>query len=203
TEIDPRIAGYKPKELSALYRQILDRLKEVPGVQSATLATYSPISGNGRTSTVTVRGYEQKPGENLDVNDMLIGPDYGATLRIPLLMGRDIDVRDTPANQKIAVVSQSFAQSFFPGQNPIGHRFFFGEEDDPERSEELEIVGVVGDVRYRNAKDEPVRTAYRPILQVQDSDAYSSTIEIRTAGDAASLAPMVRAAIGQIDPKLP
>ncbi|HJZ79478.1 MAG TPA: ABC transporter permease [Pyrinomonadaceae bacterium] len=202
-EIDPRLGGYKPKELSALYRQLLDRLKEVPGVQSATIATFSPISGNGRISTVTIRGYVQKPGENMDVTDMLVGPDYGGTLRIPLLLGREIDLRDTPANQKIAVVSQSFAQSFFPGQNPIGHRFYFGEEDDPDRSDELEIVGVVGDVKYRNAKDEPVPTAYRPILQVQDSDAYSSTVEIRTTGDAASLAPMARAAVKQVDPKLP
>jgi len=202
-EIDPRISGYKPKELSGLYRQILDRLKEVPGVQSATIATFAPISGQGRTSTVTVRGFAPGPGQDTDVTDMLVSPDYGATLHIPLLMGREIDLRDTPANQKIAVVSQSFAQYFFPGENPIGRRFYFGEDDDPERSEELEIVGVVGDVKYRSAKDEPVRTAYRPILQVQDPDAYSSTIEIRTTGDSASLAPMARAAVKQVDPKLP
>jgi len=201
--IDPRLAGYKPQELSALYRQIVERLQELPGVQSATVATFSPISGSGRTSTVTVRGYTPKPGDDLDVTDMLVGPNYCATLGVPLLMGREIDLRDTPANQKIAVVSQSFAQYFFPGENPLGRRFYFGEENDPERSEELEIVGVVGDVKYRNAKDAPVRTAYRPILQVQNSDAYSSTLEIRAAGDAASLAPMARAAVAQVDPKLP
>jgi predicted permease len=202
-EIDPRLGGYQPKELSALYRQLLDRLKEVPGIQSSTIATFSPISGNGRTSTVTVRGYAPRPGENNDVTDMLVGPDYGATLGIPLLMGRQIDLRDTPANQKIAVVSQSFAQYFFPGANPIGHRFYFGEENDPERGEELEIVGVVGDVKYRAAKDAPDRAAYRPILQVQNPDAYSSTIEIRTSGDPTTLAPMARGAISQVDPKLP
>src|SRR5439155_20132212 len=122
---------------------------------------------------------------------------------LPRLLGREIALRDTPANQRVAVVSQSFAQHFFPGENPIGRRFYFGEENDPERSEELEIVGVIGDVKYEHAKDAPVPTAYRPILQVQDSDAYSSTIEIRTSGDAASLAPMARAAVRQVDPKLP
>lgn len=201
--IDPRLVGYKPTELSALYRQLLDRLKEVPGVRSATLATFSPISGSGRNSTITVRGYTPGPGENMDVDDMLVGPDYGVTLGVPLLLGREIDNRDTPANQKIAVVSQSFARQFFHGENPLGRRFFFGEENDPERSEELEIVGVVGDVKYEKVKNEPNPTVYRPILQVQDSDAYSSTVEIRTTGDAASLAPMARAAIRQVDPKLP
>src|SRR5262245_22807042 len=88
-EIDPRLGGYKPKELSALYRQILDRLQEVPGVQVATIATYAPISGNGRISTVTVRDYAQKPGENMDVADMLVAPGYCATLRIPVLLGRE------------------------------------------------------------------------------------------------------------------
>jgi predicted permease len=201
--IDPQLGGYKATELSALYRQVLDRLKEVPGVQSATIASFSPISGRGSSSTVTVRGYTPRPGEDMNVADILVGPEYCTTLGIHLLMGREIDIRDTPANQKIAVVNQSFARHFFNGENPIGRRFYFGEENDPERGEELEIVGVVGDVKYESAKEAPERAAYRPILQVQDSDAYSSNVEIRTAGDAASLAPMARAAIRQVDPKLP
>jgi predicted permease len=201
--LDTRLAGYKPTQLNGLYREIIDRLKELPGVQSATIATYAPISGHGRNSTVTVRGYTPRPGEDRDVNDWLVGPDYGKTLGVPLLLGREIDIRDTPASQKVAVVNQSFARYFFPGQNPIGRRFFFGEEDDPERGEELEIVGVLGDVRYDSAKAEAGRTAYRPILQVQDADAYSSNIEIRTTGDPASLTPTARAVLKQIDAKLP
>jgi predicted permease len=201
--IDPRLGGYKPTELSALYRQLLDRLGTLPGVKSATIATYAPMSGTGRNSTITVRGYTPQPTENMAVADMLIGPDYCETLGLPLLLGRDIGARDTPAAQKIAVVNQSFAQRFFHGENPLGRRFYFGDEDDPERGEELEIVGVIGDVKYQSAKEEAGPTAYRPILQVQDSDAYSSNLEIRTAGDPASLEPAVRQAIGQVDDKLP
>lgn len=201
--LDTRLAGYKPSQLSALYRQVIERLKELPGVQSATIATYSPISGHGRNSTVTVRGYTPRPDEDRNVNDYLIGPDYAKTLGVPLLLGREFDIRDAPASPKVAVVNQSFASSFFPGENPIGKRFFFGDEDDPERGEDLEIVGVVGDVRYDSAKEAPGRTAYRPILQVQDSDAYNSNIEIRTLGDAASLTPAARGVLKQIDPKLP
>jgi predicted permease len=201
--LDTRLAGYKPAQLSALYRQVIQRMKELPGVQSATIATYSPISGHGRNSTVTVRGYTPRPDEDRDVNDFLIGPEYAKTLGVPLLLGREFDIRDTPASQKVAVVNQSFARSFFGGENPIGRRFFFGDEDDPERGEELEIVGVIGDVRYDSAKEQPGRTAYRPILQVQESDAYSSNIEIRTTGDAASLTPMARAVLKQIDSRLP
>lgn len=201
--IDPRLGGYKPTELSALYRQLLDRIKDIPGVQSATVATFSPISGTGRSSTITVRGYTARSDEDMEVSDMLVGPDYGATLGLPLILGRELDRRDTPASTKVAVVSQSFAQYFFHGENPIGRRYYFGDENDPERSDDLEIVGVVGDVKYDNARTAPARTAYRPILQVQDSDAYSSTLEIRTAGEPTAAAPMVRGAIRQVDPKLP
>jgi predicted permease len=201
--IDPRLGAYKPTELSALYRQLLDRIKDIPGVQSATVATYSPISGTGRSSTITVRGYTARSDEDMEVSDMLIGPDYGATLGLPLILGREIDKRDTPAGAKVAVVSQSFAEYFFHGENPIGRRFYFGDENDPERSDDVEIVGVVGDVKYDNARTAPARTAYRPILQVQDGDAYSSTLEIRTVGEPTAAAPMVRGAIRQIDPKLP
>jgi len=101
------------------------------------------------------------------------------------------------------VVNQSFAAHFFHGENPVGRRFYLGDENDPERGEDLEIVGVIGNVKYASAKRESEPTVYRPILQVQDSDAYSSDVEIRTTGDAASLAPMARAAINQVDPKLP
>ena len=202
-EIDPRLARYKPTELSTLYSRLLDRLEAIPGVQSATVATYSPMSGTGRSSTITVRGYTPDPGQDMEVANMLIGPAYLQTLGVPLLLGRDIGPRDTPAAQKIAVVNQSFAQKFFPGQNPIGKQFYFGDEDDPERGEDLEIVGVIGDVKYESARDEAGPTAYRPILQVEDSDAYSSNLQIRATGDAASLAPEVRLAIAEVDDKLP
>jgi predicted permease len=201
--IDPRLGGYKPTELSTVYAQLLGRIGELPGVKAATIATYSPISGSGRSSTISVRGYAPQTGEKMEVADILVGPGYCKTLGIPLLLGREIGIRDTPAAQKIAVVNQSFAQYYFRGENPIGRRFQFGDDDDPDHGPELEIVGVVGDVKYSSAKEEAGRTAYRPILQVQDTDAYSSNVEIRTAGDAASLAPAVRQAIGQVDAKLP
>ena len=124
--IDPRLGGYKPTELTSLYRQLLDRLGTLPGVKSATIATYAPMSGTGRNSTITVRGYTPKPGENMDVADMLIGPGYCETLGVPLLSGREIGVRDTPAAQKIAVVNQSFAQHFFHGENPSDDDFISG-----------------------------------------------------------------------------
>jgi len=199
--IDTRLAGYKPKELSGLYGRLLERLGSVPGVRATSVATYSPLSGLSRTSSITVAGYTPPNDEELIVSDMLIGPNYCATLDLPLLMGRELGLQDTPASAKVAVVNQTFAQLFFPSENPIGHRFGYG--DQIKNSGDIEIVGVMGDVKYESAKEKPLPTVYRPILQVQDAGAYTSNLEIRTEGNSLNIADTVRSAIAQVDDKLP
>jgi predicted permease len=200
-DIDPRLANYQPPQLSALYRQIFDRLNTLPGVRSATFASYSPMSGYGRSSNISLQGYPPKPKENMVVNDILIGPAYAQTLGLPLKAGREIGLQDTAASAKVAVVNESFVKHFFPDQNPIGRRFDFG--DGPQAKGEIEIVGVIGDAKYREVKEKAKQTVYRPMLQIQDESAYLCNLEIRTVGDPLSIATEVRAAIGQIDSKLP
>jgi predicted permease len=199
--LDSRLAGYKVTELSTLYRQILDRVSALPGVQSATYASYSPMGGSSTNSTIEVLGYTPKKDENMDVADWMIGPDYCATIGVPLLMGREVGPRDTVAAQKIVLVNQSFAQFFFHGENPLGKQIRF--DDDEQKGDLLEIVGVIGDMKYSNAKEKPVKSVYRPIMQVINPQTYNANLEIRTAGDPATLAPAVRQAIAQVDDKLP
>jgi len=198
--IESRLAGYKPAELTSLYRQLYDRLSALPNVRSATLASYSPMSGRSSTKSLTVRGYTLRPGEDLVVSNILIGPDYSKTLGLPLLLGRDIALQDTAASTKVAVVNQSFAEYFFHDQNPLGRRITFEEKSDKD---DLEIVGVIGDAKYTSARGKAERTVYCSILQVQNESAYSSVLELSTAGDPLSLTSAVRAAIAQVDDKLP
>ncbi len=198
--IESRLAGYKPAELAPLYRQLYDRVSALPNVRSATLASYSPMSGRSSTSSLNLQGYTPRQGEDLVVSDILIGPGYGETLGLPLLLGREIGLQDTGASAKVAVVNQALAQSFFPDQNPLGRRISF--EKSAEKAE-IEIVGVIGDAKYSSARGKAERTVYRPILQVQTESSYSSVLELRTAGDPLSLTSAVRTAIAQIDDKLP
>ena len=121
----------------------------------------------------------------MTVADILIGPNFTETLGVPLLMGRDIGLQDTPASPRVAVVNQSFAQSFFPNQNPIGRRLTFEEDSDKD---DFEIVGVIGDSKYDSAKEKADRTVYRPILQVQDQQTFANVFELRTVGDPLNLA---------------
>ena len=199
--IDPRLAGYKTTELATLYQQVVERLSSLPQVQSVSIATYSPLSGTRRSSSVQVNGYTPQPGENLDTQDILVAPKYAETLGMPLLRGRDINERDTPTSTQIAVINSAFAEHFFKDQNPIGRTFSF--DDDTDKGAAVQIVGVVGDIKRDDVRDKPDPTVYRPILQVQDEGAYSATIHIRTQGDPTPLTPQVRQMLTQIDDKLP
>jgi predicted permease len=198
--VDTRLGGYQPDELSGVYRQLYDRLSALPNVRSVTIATYSPMAGSSRSSAVTVRGYTPGNRENMTVADMLVGPKFAETLGVPLLMGREIGLQDTPASTRVAVINQSFAQAFYRDQNPIGRRMTFDGDSDKD---DFEIVGVIGDAKYDSPREQPERTVYRPILQVQDSGAFSNVFELRTVGDPLSLSGEVRAAILQFNPKLP
>jgi predicted permease len=198
--VDTRLAGYKAAELSAVYRQLYDRLNTLPNVQSATLASYSPMAGTSTNSTVTVRGYTPNKGEDMNVSDILIGPGFAETLGVPLLMGREIGLQDTPTSARVAVVNQAFAKAFYPGQNPVGRRLTFEEDSDKD---DFEIVGVIGDSKYDSAKEKADRTVYRPILQVQDQLAFANVFELRTLGDPLGLSAGVRDTVAQVNDKLP
>ncbi|HLN97218.1 MAG TPA: ABC transporter permease [Pyrinomonadaceae bacterium] len=197
--VDARLAGYKPDELSALYRQLYERLSALPNVRSATLASYSPMGGTRTSSTVTVRGYSPNKGEDMTVSDIFIGPDFCETLGVPLLMGREIGLQDAPNSSRVGVVNQSFARAFFGDQNPIGRRLTFEEDSDKD---DFEIVGVIGDSKYDNAKEKAEKAVFRPILQVQDQQTFNNVLELRTAGDPLSLSAEVRAAIAQVNDRL-
>lgn len=197
--VDSRLAGYKPDELSAVYRQLYDRFSTLPNVQSATIASFSPMQGSSTNSTVTVRGYTPNENENMAVGEILIGPDFNETLGVPLLMGREIGLQDTPSSGRVAVVNQSFANAFFPNQNPIGRRLTFEEDSDKD---DFEIVGVIGDSKFDSAKEKPERTVFRPILQVQDQLTFQNVFELRTVGEPLNLSNEVRAAVTEVNDRL-
>jgi predicted permease len=199
--IDPRLAGYKPAELTTLYQQVLDRVGSLPNVRSVTLATYSPLSGTQRSSSIQVPGFTPPPEEEPVVEDILTGPKYAQALGVPLLRGRELDVRDTPAGRRVAVVNETFANHYFKDQNPIGRTFTF--DDDTDAGEFLEIVGVIADIKSWNLREKAQPAVYRPILQIQEEAAYSVTVHVRTNGDPNALAGPVRQTLNDIEPRMP
>jgi predicted permease len=199
---DPRLAGFKVGELDGLYRQLLDRLNALPGIESATVAYYSPMSGSFSSTGTTIQGYTPHPNEDVSVNENQVGPFYFATLGIPVLLGRPIGPQDTATSPKVVVVNQAFAQKYLHGQNPIGKRVWVGRESYPPPAElPQEIVGLVGDARYLNPGKPPEPFAYEPLSR--DPGFFAGNIEVRTAGDPRAAAAEVRRAIQDVDSTLP
>jgi predicted permease len=159
------------------------------------------MSGTNRSSTIQVPGYTPGKGSDLDVQDMLVAPKYAETLGVALLRGRELNERDTPASAKVAVVNEKFVEHFFSGQNPLGRRFAFDEGSDD--SEQIEIVGVIGNVRSQDPREEVEPAVFRPILQIQDESAFSVSVQMRTTVDASSIAPAARQVINEVDSRLP
>jgi predicted permease len=199
--IDPRLAGYKPAELPGLYQQIVERVGTLPNVQSVTLATYSPFSGSQRSSSIVIPGFTPEQGQDPVVEDVLAGPKYAQTLGVPIVRGRDIEIRDTVSGPRVGLVNETFVERYFKGQNPIGRTFTFDDETD--NGAQLEIVGVIGDVKSQDTREPVIPAVYRPILQIADQSAYTVNIQVRANGDPSAVAGPVRQMLNQINDKLP
>ncbi len=203
--VNPRLAGYKPEALDALDRQLQNRLSRIPGVLGASLSDYSPMEGGNWNQDVYIEG--RKPAvSNQDLNSSLnrVSSEYFETIGTHVVEGRAINHADTPTSQHVAVVDQAFARKFFPHQNPIGQYFGLSPSD----SGEYEIVGVVEDAKYQNARLAAYPTAFMPLLQTpagdldRDGSVYFGDIELRLAGTPQNFEPAVREILGEINPNL-
>ncbi len=208
--IDPATARYEYNQLGVLYQRLYSRLNSLPGVRSASFSLYSPFNDCCWSSGISVEGYTPRQKDGMSAFWNRISPRYFETLGTKILLGRAIDERDTPTARRVAVVTQAFAERYFPNENPIGKRFGIG--DDSHRGD-LEIVGVVENAKYHSPRDEPARMAFLPLLQVgpeaseqPQSPEYRSNfihaLEVRTAGDPAGFGGEVREALREVDPNL-
>ncbi|MGH9735788.1 MAG: ABC transporter permease, partial [Candidatus Acidiferrales bacterium] len=131
--LDPTRAGYHGDRLITLYSQLLDRIQSLPGVASATLIQNAPFSGWSNNTTASIEGAAKGKG-SYGLRWQVVGPDFFKTMGIPAILGRGLLRTDTAAAPRVAVVDETFAQQFFPGQNPVGHRFSLDSKYDPAQS---------------------------------------------------------------------
>jgi predicted permease len=203
--VNPALAGYKPEQLYGLYQQLEQRLPQIPGVISASYSIYSPMRGDNWSFGIHVEGHP--PDEQVGASFDRIGPHYFETLGTHLLRGRTIGLEDTPTSRQVAVVNQAFAHKFFPNQDPIGKHFGMG---DPSHSGDFEIVGVVEDTKYQDARRPAYPTFFMPFLQMSKDPKlsfmvgshYIGDIELRVAGNPQNLNAAVRGTLAGIDPNL-
>ncbi|HTV56913.1 MAG TPA: ABC transporter permease [Terriglobia bacterium] len=204
--INPKLAGYTPEGLQTLYPELQRRLARIPGVLSASLSDYSPMEGKNWNQDVYIEG--RKPGDsNQDLNSSLdrVSDHYFETIGTRLLRGRVITDEDTPSSRQVAVIDQAFARKFFRNQDPIGQHFGLGNAS---HIGEYEIVGIVEDAKFQDARLPPYPTAFMPLLQIPAADSthdgsiYIHDVELRLAGEPQNLEPAVRRALAEINPNL-
>jgi predicted permease len=171
------------------YRTLLDRLRQVPGVESVSMAEERPGSGwSNNGEGITLDGVDLR-GQWLRSNN--VGAGFFHTMGIPLLAGRDIADSDTQETQRVVLVNETFVKKFLANTNPLGH-VLFGRST---------IVGVARDSKYTRVSEEPMPMAY--FAQMQSRSIGTMHIEVRTRGDASGILPELRKTVASLYPNVP
>ena len=186
-------AGYAEAQGIAFHRQVLSKLEALPGVESVTLADFSPLSFTLHTDYVHPDGYVPQPHESMEISRAVVGPNYFRTMRTPLVAGRDFTEQDGEKSQQVAIINQEFADRYWPGQDAIGKRIsVYGQWST--------VVGVARNGKYRRLVYAPEPVIFLPLFQ----DYYGLVmIHARVSGDARAYALAVEKTVHQLNADLP
>ena len=187
---------FSPKDAVAL-REMLSRIRSVPGVHTAALVNSPPIEGGVDTDFVLNDRPVPPPGGEPDADIRVADPGYFGAMGIPLLSGRDFTAQDTNDSTRVVVINQTMARTFWPHASPLGKRLTMKDWGPPLTAE---IVGVVGDVKTNGLDAAVLPMIYWPYSQFPQN---FNTFVVRTGGNALAIAPAVKAAIWSVDKNQP
>jgi len=194
-KIDTAATGLKRDQYSALFREVEEKVKALPGVQADSFSFFVFNQG-GWNSPVFTRDQTPPQGEARVVSQNIVGPDYFTAMGVPVLEGRAFAQTDTDKSQKVAIVSETFARRFFPNNSPVGRRF----GDDEKDTSALEIVGVVKDVKYYNLTEATRPMVYYPHAQ---GTGPLGNFAVRFSGAPGNVVPQVRQVIRSVNNNMP
>ena len=193
--MDLGLQGYDEAKGQNFYRQIVERVRALPGVEGAVLASSLPLSLDVSTTSVYPEGQPKPPaGETPEAIYKEVGPNYFATMETSLVGGRDFSENDKDGGPGVVVINETMAQRFWPGQNPVGKRLVNGN------SGLVEVVGVARNGSYRNYGEPPQLVIFFPLTQRYSDDAV---LVVRTMADPKSAIAAVRGEVQALDPTLP
>ncbi len=192
--VSPQLSSTPSSDATiAFYSTLAEKLRALPGVSAVTMMGNRIGSGGANNTSAILDG--KRP---TDVSAFMrwnsVGSNFFATLGVPILQGRDFRDSDSASSQKVATVNRTFAEHFLKGREVLGHLVSYNQKT------AYTIVGVVGDSKYRGAREDPVPMAYFPYVQFKDVGGMH--FEIRTAGDAAALLPLARKAVSSLAPDM-
>ena len=177
--------------LDRTYRDLMQRVESIPGVEVASMAQFTPLLIRANAQSV-----QSPTGRLIEVAIPMIYPKYFAAMGMPIIAGRDFDERDlAERSQKVAIVNETFVRQVLPGEPAVGRRITIGRE-------EREIVGVVKDSPYLNLRRDVPAVAYQTFLQT-NTGRGQMVLYARVRGDAATVMPQIREQVHRLDPTLP
>jgi len=190
-DLDP--LGYTDAKALELDRQILTRVEALPGVESATLADFSPLSFTIHSEGVMPEGYILRPHESIEVDRGIVAPNYLQTLRTPLLEGRDFTGADNADAQPVAIVNQAFVDRYWPGQDAIGKQVQIANRW-------RTVAGVAANGKYRRLTYDAA-----PLVLVPLAQRYANlvTLHVRVSGDPMAYSSAIDEAVHELSPDLP
>jgi putative ABC transport system permease protein len=186
-------AGYTEPRGIQFDRQLLTRLETLPGVQSVMLTSRTPLTfaGGGSTS-VKPEGFVPPPNVSMETQVAIVSPKYFATLQLPLEEGRDFTEQDRKETQRVIIVNQTFADRYWPGQEPIGKQVI-----SDLTNESFTVVGIARNAKYNQLNEAPIPFVYLPLYQVYRA---GMTINARVSGEPLTFTKSVEQAIHELNP---
>ncbi|HWB18617.1 MAG TPA: ABC transporter permease [Vicinamibacterales bacterium] len=199
--IAPSMNGYTASRSRAVFDQVEEGIRALPGVTSASAAAVPLVAGNDWGTSVVVRGFDAGPDTDIGSEYNLVDTDFFRTAGMPMMAGRDFTRADVVGAPKVAIVNEAFVRKFKLGQAAVGEHLRQGtlESDGPF---DMEIVGVVRDAAYSDIKDVVPPVLYTPYRQDSRAGA-AGTFYVRTLTDPDTLVHAIPEVIHRIDPNLP
>jgi len=192
-----------PRQQAQFFKRTLDEVRALPGVESAGFATSMPFSGSRGTSSFSIDGRDSSVNNGPQADRHQVSPGYFRAMRIPIKAGRDFTDQDNFSTQQVIIINEIAAKKFWPGESPIGKHVTIGMPNEVAlygKEPSREIVGIVGNVKHENLKDDFAPEMYIPAWQLPSA---GMTLVVHGQGSAESILGNVRRVVQTIDPDQP
>ncbi len=195
--VDVGLHGYDEAQGRSFFKQIVERVKSLPGVEAASIAGPLPLDAYSTGARLTVEGYVPAyENERIGVSYSIVGPDYFQAMNTPITEGRGFTEHDDQTAPSVVVVNETLARRFWPNQSPIGKRLQLGGVSSAYR----QVVGIAKDGKYSLLGEPPTEYLFVPHSQQY---AAKMTLIARTSGQPKSVAEAIRQEVASLDNELP
>ena len=195
--LDPIGSGYKGDEIGKVAQRVLEKLRSLPGISGASYSDNGLFADRESGANIRINGFTPSSPKDSSARFDQVGPDYFATVGIPILLGRDFADTDVAKAPRVTVINESMARFYFGKRNPLGATVFYNER----LKFALTVIGVAKDVRDHTMRDGPVRRFYVSYMQPVDGQ-MGTDYEIRSALSMAVLDRQIREAVHSVSPRL-